>query len=326
MLIVAPANRCRKRETRPRARIIAMSKRSLAVSALLATVTIWGTTFVATKVALREMQPLTLSLARFALASLILVPLAVAEHRRKGGAVYWRQLAIAGFLGGFLYFALQNVGLAFTSASKASLILGSVPALTALLSVLVLRERVTSGRTLGILASVVGVSVIVLGQGTVGLDRGAMLGDLLVAGSALTWAMYTVQIKGIEGVASPVQLAAASVGFGGIFLLPFVGWEVAAQAPTVPGLSGWLAIGYLGFVASAAPFLFWSYGLRQVDASEAAVYVNLVPVVAVISAIAILGETVTPAAIAGGLIVLVGVWAAGRQSRETSAVEQAGNP
>ncbi|MHB1006695.1 MAG: DMT family transporter [Chloroflexota bacterium] len=292
-----------------------MSKRTAAVAALLATVIIWGTTFVGTKVVLRELPPLAIAELRFLLGSLVLVPMAMWEHHRERGALPWSRLALAGLLGGCVFFAFQNVGLAYTSASKASLILGSVPALTALLSVLVLRERLTGLRAAGIAASVVGVVVIVVGGG--GSWRGdGLLGDLLVAGSAVAWAVYTVQSKGLEGKASPLVLAAASAGFGALFTLPLALFEATTTPLSLPSPGAWVALGYLGFVASAVPYLLWNYALARVDASEAAVWVNLVPVIAVVSAVFVLGEAVAPAAIVGGAVVLVGVWAASRQGAE----------
>jgi drug/metabolite transporter (DMT)-like permease len=301
-----------------------MSKRTAAVLALILTVTIWGTTFAATKFALRDMQPLTLSLVRFVIASLLLLPLAVADHRRRGGAVAWRGLAVAGFFGGFLYFALQNVGLALTSATKTALILGGVPALTALLSIVALKERVTLGRAAGIAGSVLGVAVIVLSERGANLSEGGLLGDVLIAGCGLSWAIYTIQVKGLEGSASPVALAAASVGFGALYLLPFVGVEVAMSPPAMPSSVGWLAIAYLSLVASAAPFFLWNFALSVVDASEAAVYINLVPLIAVASAVLTLGESVAPAHLAGGVLVLLGVWAAGLTPATRRAPDSSG--
>ncbi len=298
----------------------AMPKRTLAVAALVLTVTIWGTTFVATKVALREVGPFTLTLLRFALACAVLLPLAWSERRCRQGPLPWRQLALAGLVGGFLHFALQNVGLVYTTASKASLILGSVPALTALLSILVLHESVSALRGVGIVASVVGVVGIVLASEAGAWEGGMLVGDVMVAGAGIAWAAYTVQAKGLESTTGAAVVSAASVGFGALFTLPFGCCEVATQGLPAPTLASWLAIAYLGLVASAAPFLFWNHALSQLDASEAAAYVNLVPVVSVLGAVVLLGETVAPAQLVGGALVLAGVWATGRQ-RGSAAVE-----
>ncbi len=294
-----------------------MPKRTLAIAALLLTVTIWGTTFVATKVALRDVGPFTLTLLRFVLASAVLLPLAWSTRPLWPGRLPWRQLALAGLVGGFFYFALQNVGLVYTTAAKASLILGSVPALTALLSVLVLRESISAARGAGIVASVAGVVAIVVANGSGDWEGGVLAGDLMVAGAAVAWAAYTVQAKGLERKAGAVVVAAASVAFGALFTLPFGGYEVVAQGLPTPTVAGWLAIAYLGLVASAAPFLFWNYALGHLDASEAAAYVNLVPVVSVLSAVVLLGETVALGQLFGGMLVLAGVWATGRHSPAT---------
>jgi drug/metabolite transporter (DMT)-like permease len=292
-----------------------MSKRVVAIFALLMTTVIWGTTFVATKLALAEMAPFTLALARFLLGSLVLLPLAWAEHRRSGLDLAWHSLALAGLLGGFLYFALQNLALVYTTASKASLITAAVPAFTGLMSSAMLREKMGFGRLFGITASIVGVGVIIAsGQGALS-EGGETGGDLLMIGSALAWAAYTVHAKAMESRVGPSVAAAASVGFGAIFMIPLAGYEAAIRLPSMPTTAALLAVVYLGLVASAVPFLLWNYALAKVDASEASVYVNLVPVVTVVSAALMLGETVEPTQLLGGALVLGGVWSASKQGQ-----------
>jgi drug/metabolite transporter (DMT)-like permease len=286
--------------------------RSAAVLALLITVTIWGTTFVATKVALRDIPPFLLTLLRFLLACVVLAPVAWNEHRRRGGRLAWGALALAGLFGGGLYFSLQNLGLVYTTAAKASLILASIPALTALCAVLWLRERMRAMRLAGVAASVVGVAVLVLADRAAAWGGGSLLGDLLLVATALSWALYSTLVKGLERRSTPAVLSGATVAFGALFLLPFAAYEAAQRLPSLPPLGGWLAIAYLGLVASTVPILLWNYALRQMDASEAAVYVNLVPVVGVASAVLWLHEAVAPAQLLGGALVLAGVWAAGR--------------
>jgi drug/metabolite transporter (DMT)-like permease len=272
----------------------------------------WGTTFPVTKVALREMQPFTLTLVRFLMACVALAPLVWAERRRdKNKKIAWRRLVLAGLFGGGLYLTAQNLGLVYATASKASLILASIPALTGLLAVVWLREKVQRARLIGIGASVLGVVVIVV------VDRaaswgGSLLGDLILVGAAISWAVYSMLSKELEQEATPLVLTAATVGVGALFILPFAGYEVWRLPVTLPSVGGWIAIVYLGLVASTAPILLWNYALHRMDASEAAVYINLVPVVSVVTAVLWLHETVTPVQLLGGLLVLAGVWAAGR--------------
>lgn len=290
-----------------------MSKRYLAVGGLLLTVFIWGTTFVATKVALRDMPPLTFTLLRFVLGALVLVPMAWAEHRSTPATIEWRPLFLAGLTGGCLYFALQNVGLVYTTASKASLILAGVPALTALLSVIFLGEPISRARALGVTASIVGVAVIILADRSATLSGGSLIGDLLMVATGASWAVYTVLSSRLGRSASPTLISAATFGFGALFMLPLAGYEALAQPAPTFTLAGALALGYLGLIASPLPFLLWNSALGQIDASEAAVYVNLVPVVAVASSVLLLGERIVLGQLLGGALVLAGVWAAGRQ-------------
>ncbi len=301
------------------------ARHTLASAALLVTVLIWGTTLVATKLALADVPPFTLTLLRFVLASAVLIPLAWIEQERRGHPpLPWRALVLAGLLGGCMFFALQNLGLVYTTASKASLILAGVPALTALLSVLMLSERLTRARAAGVLASVAGVVVLVLADRGASLQSQSLIGDLLLVVTALSWAFYTIISKGMEQSASPTVVSAATVGFGALFMLPFVAYELFRQPPRVPSPTSALAIAYLGLLASTLPFMFWNYALTQVDASEAAVYINVVPLVTVITAVLVLHERVALGQLAGGMLVLFGVWAAGHQtSRHTPSAREA---
>ncbi|MHB1132940.1 MAG: DMT family transporter [Chloroflexota bacterium] len=293
-----------------------MRRRPLAIAALLVTVLIWGTTFVATKVALREVPPFALSLLRFLLGLGVLLPLAWWAQRRSRRPLPWAGLALAGLLGGFLYFALQNVGLVYTTAAKGSLIVAVVPAFTALLSGLFLGERTGRLRAAGVGASVLGVAVIVASNGADLWAGGTLLGDLMMLGCALTWAFYTVLAKNLEQRVPAAVLSAASVGFGALFLLPFTAWEGWHQPWQPPSEAAWAAIAYLGLVASAAPFLLWNLALKVVDAGEAAVYTNVVPLVAVASAVILLNETLTLNQLLGGGLVVLGVWAASQGQTE----------
>jgi drug/metabolite transporter (DMT)-like permease len=287
--------------------------RTLAVLALLATATIWGTTFVATKVALLWLPPLTLALVRFVLAFAVLLPLFLAEQRRTRAAIAWRHLSLAGLVGGCLYFACQNVGLVYTTASKTSLILACIPARTGVLSLWLLGESMGLARGAGVAVSIAGVAVVVAAEGSQSWQGGGLLGDLLILGSAASWAAYTVHVKSLEGRVTPTALTWGTMGFGALFLLPPSAYELASQ-PIGPSTAGaWWSVVYLGVVASAVPFLLWNYALRSLDASEAAVYTNLVPVVAIVGAVALLDERVVPAHVVGGAIVLFGVWVTGRR-------------
>lgn len=261
-----------------------------------------------------EMGALTLSVLRFALALLIIAALAWRLHPNLLGlrTISWGTLALLGFTSVTLFFGFQNLGLARTSATEAGMISASVPALTAILSVLVFKERVGRLRLIGIVASVLGVvAVVVAGGGSE--SGGSVEGDLLVLAGAASWAVYTLLNKDIGGKMPEVLLLAYTMAFGIVFLLPGMAVEIALVGfgPITP--AGMLSVLFLGIMASGASFFLWNTALRHLDASEASTYINLVPVVNVVAANLMLGETLIPAQLLGGALVVFGVYLASRQ-------------
>ncbi len=300
--------------------------------ALTATVLIWGSTFAITKVALREIGPLALSALRFVIAYAILAPLLmrplgatgialatsavnltnVARGYRPGDAlrpVFWR----FGLTGVALYYGLQNLGLRYTSAVNTVLVLTVIPAVTAVLAFWWLREWLTWPQVAGIALAVVGAAVV--GATTQG-SRDApqpLLGNLLIAGSVLAWAIYTIQGKRLSQSYPALVSTTASFGAGLLFLLPLGGIELWRDGWPQLSRQGTLALVYLGVVATALPMFLWNYALATVKASQAATFVNLVPAVGVGMAL-VAGETIAPGQIVGGVLALLGVWLSGRRA------------
>lgn len=282
-------------------------------AAALGAVFIWGLTFVPSKIALAEMGPFALAALRFCVALAILLP-TLSRSRLSSDELRqlpWRTLATLGFTGVALYFGFQNLGLARTSATEAGLISGSVPAVTAALSALVLRERLPIPRILGIAGSMAGVAVMILGSSPSG--GGSLAGDLLMLVSAVAWAIYTLTNKEIGGKVPDGFLLVSTIAFGALFLAPAAVFEVATAGFGPISLDGWLSVLFLGLGGSAAAFFCWNAALRRLDASEAPTYINLVPLVTVLSAALMLGERLAPSRLLGGALVIAGVYLAGRE-------------
>ena len=293
--------------------------RAAAIVALLLVVVIWSSTFVATKLLLGEAGPGQIAFLRFVVASAILLP--IARRGLVGPAIPWGRLALLGLAGVTGYFTFQNLGLVYTSASAAGLILACLPALVAVAAAAFLGERLNRVRALGVLASVVGVAVIVVAGEPEPTAPNPLLGNGLMLLCCLTWVAYTMLGKGTEQL--PVQVVSAgSIGFGALFLAPLALVETLGRG--LPSLSagGWLGILYLGSAASAGAFLLWNYALRRLDASEAAVYLNIVPLLGVVLAAAMLNESVGPPEIVGAALIVGGVTLAGRARSATSARER----
>jgi drug/metabolite transporter (DMT)-like permease len=288
-----------------------MPSRLIGALAALGAALIWGLTFVPSKVAMAEMGPFTLAVLRFSIALLVMLPVASLSRGSPGSyRLPWRTLALLGFTGITLYFGFQNLSLARTSASDAGLIAGSVPAITAAFSALVLKERIGRLRLLGILISILGVAGVAL-AGSSG-SPGTLAGDLLMVGAAISWAIYTMLVKQSGNRMPAFTLLLFTTAFGTLFLLPGGVAEVATTGLGPLSTQGWLSVLFLGLFGSGGSFLLWNSALRHLDASEASTYVNLVPVITVISAALLLGEQPAPAQLAGGALVILGVYLASR--------------
>jgi drug/metabolite transporter (DMT)-like permease len=274
--------------------------------ALIITLLIWGTTFLVTKVVLQEIGPLQLTALRFALAFLVLAPLA-ARQGFKLKDVFRPTFMLFGLTGTTLYYSLQNLGLSLTSISSASLILSIVPVITAVLAVIFLKERLTKLRLLGIGLVTIGMILVALNSSGSSDGSNPWLGNILIFASGLAWAVYTIQGRKMVGSYPALVMTAASTGAGLIFLLPFAGWETVTSG--LPHLSplGILEIVYLGVAAFALTMFLWNYALHYLSASVASTYLNLVPIIGVASGF-LLGERPPWLQLVGGGLAVLGVW------------------
>lgn len=287
-----------------------------AVAAVALVMVIFGTTFVAVKIALEDIRPFTLAFARFAIALIPFAPLLRRRHERKPA---WQPAAM-GFLGVTLFFSLQNWALVYTTAANAGIILSAIPAFTAVIGHVALDEALGRWRGLGILLSTVGVVVVVVGgpPGAADVDLargGALLGNLLVLGAALSWALYTVLGRRVVGTSTPAVTTARTLAWGVLFLAPLALGEALLQGISWPTVTGWVALLFLALAASGLAFFLYLFALTRLEAGQASVYVNLSPVVTLVAARLVLAEPVTVLQLAGTGLVLLGVYLTERRGR-----------
>ena len=179
----------------------------------------------------------------------------------------------------------------------------------AVLARIFLKEHIPPARLLGIGLSVLGVG-LVSGATPPGADPSGtvLLGNALMVGAVVAYGAYAVQgraLRGIEGHPAVVATA-ASFAAGLLFLLPLAAGEAVLFGAPELGAQGWLVVAYLGAGASALPIFLWTYALRYVPASAAALYINLVPAVGLVSAL-LFGERVGAAQLVGGTLAVAGV-------------------
>jgi drug/metabolite transporter (DMT)-like permease len=280
-----------------------VSTRVLPTVAIGVTVALWSVTYVLSGWALETGSAAVLSVGRFALTLVVLVPFAV---RRPGFARALRspRTIVLGLLGVTLYYALANIGLLFTSAGTAALVASFMPVMTALLALLVLRERISARTAVGLVLATLGVALIAAAGFR--LDLGVVLNLLAV----VAYALYTVLLRREEGSAvgsDALSLATATAVWGTVLMLPWLGWEIATGTVAVPAdARGILSILVEGLVITGPALVLFSYSAQRLPAAVTGVAVAAVPALGYGFAL-LLGEPFDVVKAVGGGIALVGV-------------------
>jgi drug/metabolite transporter (DMT)-like permease len=291
--------------------------RSLPFLALVGATSIWGSSSVATKIAVAEVPPISLAFGRVAVAYLVLIPLV---RLRGSQPAKGRVPALLGVIGVAAFVLLRNVGLRSAPAGDASLFEGGAsPALALALAVVLLGERPSGQRLAGLLGAMAGVALAILPE-RVETGGGALLGDGLLLAAAVCFAGNTV--LGRLGYAGGDALAvvAGATRYGLLALVPFVAGEWLTSGVPVPDGRTLLLVAHLGAGCSAAAYGLWGYGLSRLEAGQVAIAGNLMFVFGLVAAALVLGEVPTPSRLLGAALILAGVClAAVERPRQTAA-------
>lgn len=279
---------------------------------LISILLMWGSAFPLVKIALLETSSITLGFLRFLLATPILLFYSYLRDEKGFKTIFLKNstsLALLGLTGITGYHILQNLGVELTSATSSSIIISSNPIILALLSALILKEKINLTRALGITIGFSGVLTIILSERQgVSVGSSSFTGDMFCLGAALSWAVYSVVGRRLTTHYDPAELAAASMVFGTIFFLPPM---YLLEDPHLPSTaSAWLAVVALSLGASCLAYDLWNRVLSEVEASRAGVALFLIPVISAVLSVAFLSEPLTPLLLAGMALVLFGIFLA----------------
>ena len=277
----------------------------------LAAVVIWGASFIATKIALREVSPLTVVWLRFAVGVAVLG--ATVAARRQLARVRPADLlvfALLGAVGITFHQWLQSTALVTSQASTSGWIIASAPVFIAVLGCLVLRERLSGLQAAGIALAALGVVAVVTRGDPAALLRGSFgaPGDVLIVLSSLNWAVFSVASRRVLRRHPAARVMFLVMGFGWCFTS--LQLAVAGDLAEVARLTGrgWAAVAFLGVLCSGAAYVFWFDALERLPASRVGALLYLEPLVAQVVAALVLGEELHAATVAGGAVILLGVW------------------
>jgi drug/metabolite transporter (DMT)-like permease len=276
---------------------------------LLSLALIWGINFAVVKVGLEELDPLVFNALRFPLAAVALFVVLRARGGALGPELRDVPLLVGlGVLGNVAYQWLFIMGIDGTLAGNASIILATVPVWTALLSLRLGHERPGVLVWLGVAGTLAGMVLVVLGgAGAVGLGAETWRGDLLMLGAAVAWATYTVGSRGMVLRYGALRVTAWTVWVGTPVLLLIAVPGLLRTSFGNVSLMGWGTVVYAGFLSLAVAYVAWYRGVERIGSSRTAVYSNLVPVVALVTAWLWLGETPSPLQVLGAAIIIGGL-------------------
>lgn len=294
-------------------------------------VAIWGLTFISTKVLLMAgLSPEEIFLVRFSIAYFGMwlfclwgrgsdVSRTDSQSVQSPARLFCDSLkdelllVLAGVMGGSLYFWSENTALQYTMASNVSFIVCTTPLVTAILNAAVRRERIGRLTLLGGCLSLVGIGMIAFSGGE-GFHL-SFLGDALAMLASLTWAIYTVVTNGLLKKYPSALISRKVFFYGMLTIVPVLlvkGWTFPAGRFLEPKVL--LNTLFLGVVASLACYALWNSVIKRLGTVGSSNYIYLNPLFTLIAATLLLGERLTPVAIAGCLITLIGVWTASRSS------------
>ena len=293
-----------------------MNKKTLAILKATFTVFIWGTSFVATKIALRYVSPVTVVWLRFATGMFVLA--CAVFLRKQFQWVSWKDalyFLLLGFLGITFHQWLQSNGLVTSQATTTAWIVATTPIFIALLGWVALKEKLSGNQVAGVLLAAIGV-ILVVSKGRLGtLFQGQFgsPGDYLIMISSVNWAVFTVLSRRGLKTFPPALMMLYVMLFGWLFVsILFFAGPGLVEIHSLPW-QGWLAtVVVLGVFSSGIAYIFWYDALSVLPVAQTGAFVYLEPFVTAIVAAFLLNERLGLVGFMGGLTILAGIWLVNR--------------
>lgn len=286
---------------------------------IIVAIILWASAFVGIRFGLAGYSPGALALLRFMVASLCMLIIYYSLGIKK--RVAWKdrlQLLLAGMAGIGIYNICLNYGELSVSAGIASFVMGLMPVLTVILSLIFLREKLARGVWLGIIISILGLAILTIGEHS---EPGMQQGILAILISALMGAILTIIQKQFVSVYHPVAII-AWVMWGGTLLLSMFLPDMIQQI-RIADFQTTAAIVYMGIFPAALAYLAWGYVLKYLSASNASIALYALPIVSTLMGFLVLDEQPSLLSLVGCSITLLGAFIANRfQMRPSFAQEE----
>ncbi len=270
---------------------------------LLLVVSIWGSNFSVVKASIEQIPPLGFNALRLIVACVVLLGAARLSGARVPARDEWPRLVGLGLVGHGGYQLFFVLGLARTSVTNSSLILGCLPVAVLLLNAVSRRRESVGGlQWAGVALALLGLYFVV-GVGAE-VTRDTLRGDLLIVVAVWCWAWYTIGSRRLLLQHTPLQVTACTTLVGAACVIPFGVPSLVTLDWVAVSAWAWVAVGVSGALALSLAYVIWYVGVQRLGSARTAVYSNLVPVVAMTVAAVGLREPIGWVKIVGASLVL----------------------
>lgn len=286
----------------------------MGIAAGIASSTFGGMAAAVTRYAVATIDPVLISVFRFGLGCLLLLPFALAARARWPRGTDLAATAALGvmFYGG--YFVAYARALTLTTAARGSLGIATLPVLTMLVAAALGKERLTLRKTLGVLAALSGVA-IAMASDLGNAPTGAWKGDTIMIAAMLSMSLYTIYSRPLMARSSALGYACAGMAAGAALNATVVsssnGWTVLHAL----GTSQWAALVFLGVVPGSIGFFLWVYAVQRTTPTRAAATITVSPISAGALAALLVAEPFSPGLMVGAIAVAAGIWIASTEGR-----------
>lgn len=281
----------------------------------------WGVSFVASKIVLAELSPLTYMGVRFLLASLALTLVMIIRGVPRFSVRRHILVALIALAEPVSYFLFETYGLTMTSATTVSLLIATIPLMVLVFARIFLNEPLSGRGFVAVLISIGGIALLVFGTeqtpalASEGSISAHLVGVLLVFGAVISAATYITLARHVGRTTDSVNLTVVQTWWGAVVFVTLWRLQPASARAVELGVAGWGALLFLVLGATLAAFLLYNWALRHETATRAALYINGIPVVTAITAWVVLDERMTPFQFIGAALVIASVRLATWESR-----------
>jgi drug/metabolite transporter (DMT)-like permease len=278
---------------------------------LILTAVFWGGTFIAGRIVAKDVLPFSASFLRFAVASafLILITWRVEGKLPKIERSLIVPICLLGLTGVFAYNAFFFKGLQSIDAGRAALIIALNPVMISFFSSLLFKEELTSIKIAGIILSVIGAMTVISRGNPLHLFQGHLgWGELNIFGCVLSWVSFSLIGKSVLGKISPlVSICYSSLAGTAALLIPALQEGLWSFLPAYSNIT-WLGLFYLGFFGTVLGFVWYYEGIQKIGPTKAGLFINVVPLSAVVLAYFLLDEPLTLSLLIGAVLVSTGIY------------------